>query len=322
MTMDPELFTHLDDTLDDSTTPTAVPPEARRWLAEQRLVHALLLAAQPRTAARGEATVASVLDRLERPDAAAQPLQLLRGGAGWRRWAVVAAAAALLSILLVRAFAPSEVPTAAAAMQRAVSVLGQDLDHRFQLTVDGIDGGEGRPRLHQEFELVSRPGMRFLVEGKLSFGTFQFGDFRCGCDGAQLWFQPANQLFRRAVPLAEAEKLLALMGNVLDLGYLDVHAFIERLPEQYELEVIGRQDDADGRRLLRIEARARPRDGTSPAADPMPQPGAGWLLFDEDSGMVVQFEFDVGAGHGGRQVVRFVHRGSAASGAVDYRRPW
>ena len=123
----------------------------------------------------------------------------------------------MLACVGVWAVLPASLPTAQAAVERAVKELARDVDRRFRLEMLGARASG------LEFLLVTRPGNHFRMDGKLAFGSL-FVQFRLGCDGQELWGLSANGAFRRAVPFAERERLkLPELDEVLGLGYLDVH---------------------------------------------------------------------------------------------------
>ena len=117
-----------------------------------------------------------------------------------------------------------------------------------------VTDASGRETMRDEFDLKMRPGMRLLITGKMGFGPFQSDDFRAGCDGSEAWVQGGPFGMKQALPLAQAEELVAKMGTVLDVGYLDVQALLERLPTDAELHTVERDTDDKGRKVLRIES--------------------------------------------------------------------
>lgn len=295
----------LDDTLADGPAPAEVPAEARPWLCQQRVLHGLLRALHTADAPAREARIARLLERLQAEEAQAKTPR--------RHWIAVAVAALLMAATSLWLWLPERLPTAEAAVQRAIGQLARDVDRRFRLEVQAIDG-EGQQQMQHEFALVTRPGARFRVDGKLAFGELKLGEWRIGCDGTELWVLPAHGLFRHAVPLAEQEPLMRGFAGVLDLGYLDVHRFVARLPEEHALQVVGRELQPDGRVLLRIEGAAR-----------VGQPASGrrWMLLcDEETGMVTRIEAESELANGLRHRLRFFYLGEEPSGLVDYQRPW
>ncbi|MBL8727885.1 MAG: hypothetical protein JNM25_05610 [Planctomycetes bacterium] len=291
-----ESWRELDDTLADGPAPVEVPAAARPWLAEQRLLHGLLRALHTADASARESRIAGILDRIDR-ERAARP----------QRWWLVAAAALVLAGFGVWLVLPARLPTAEAAMERVVAELARDVDRRFhvELVSTTVSGKE----LRFELPLVTRPGMRFRIDGKLPLGAFQLG-----CDGAELWWLSANGVFRRAGPLAERERLLQGLGDVLDLGYLDVHELVQKLPADFELAVVGRERTADGPQL-RIEAKRRTSDARARLR-------TAWLTCDEDSGMVTHLEVETDLGRGATRHLTLQYLGEEPAGLVDYRRPW
>ena len=300
----PDAWRELDDTLADGPSSAEVPAEARSWLAAQRTMHGLLRALHTGDPSAREGRIAAVLERI---DAEAAPA---RG-----RWALVAVAAALLACLGLWLQLPASLPTAEAAVQRAMAELGRDVARRFKLQLVTTDSKVKEP-MRQDFALVTQPGGRFRLDGKLSFGTMQFGEFRLGSDGTETWVTGGNGMFRRAVPMAERERLQQTLGEALDLGYLDVHDVVRRLPQDCELKVVAREQDAAGRSLLRIEA-SRKRQL------PRARLGKAELLCDEATGMIVRFEAELELVRAGiRRSVLLEYLGEEPPGLVDFGRPW
>lgn len=299
----PEAWRAFDDTLADEPAAGEAPAEARDWLADQRVMHGLLRALHSQDAAAREGRIAAVLARID-AGAAATPA---------RRWFAVAAAALLLATAGFWALLPSSLPTAAAAVERAVQALARDVAQRFHVEVVRT-GAAGRERARHEFELVASPGGRFRLDGRLGFGGLQFGEFALGCDGAELWALGGNGAFRLAAPLADKDRLQQRFGDVIELGYLDVHALVRRLPEDCELRVVAREAGPDGRPQLRIAAESR-------RADALPQLRSAWLLCDEATGMVTRMEIEAGDDAFHRRFV-LVHLGEQPAGLAAFGRPW
>jgi hypothetical protein len=290
----------FDETLADG--PLAPPPAAaREWLADQRSMHGLLRAMHQADAQSAELRVQRILDCID-----ARPREA-------RRWWLVAGAAAALCVSTLLLLLRGHLPEAEATVQRAAELLRQDVDRRFLLTTVGVDA-KGNERLRHEFELTARPGMRFFVTGSFSMGPLAV-DATFGCDGKMLWFRAGNeQQWRRSAPLAEASRLLAGMGDVLDLGYLDVQALVERLPQSFELRTVGRERGADGRQLLRIDAVGTPRR-------PDIQLRQASLWCDEDTGMIARIELEA-EGKRGRHRFTFESVGVVDVAPDLYQRPW
>jgi hypothetical protein len=303
-----EVWSELDDTLVDADAGAVadvgagqVPAAARAWLADQRFVHGLLRAMQQSDADAREARVAAIL-------AAARPPAAQRG------W-LVAAAALLVCAVAGMFWLPGRLPSAEAAVQRAAELLGQDVDRHFTMTATAV-GADGRARMHQEFDLTSRPGMRVLLSGNMTFGLMKLGDMSAGCDGTEFWWRGGpDGNFRGTRSLQQADKLLAGFGNVLDLGYLDVHALVERLPSTFELRTVGRERDAAGHSLLRIQPVGEPR-----------RPGVKLerfeLLVDEASGMITRIEVEAQGPGGSHHRFAFEYIGVVQLDPAAYRRPW
>lgn len=215
----PDAWRAHDETLADDRPAGAPPVEAKDWLADQRAMHGLLRALHSQDAAAREGRVAAILARIDAEAASAGP----------RRWFAVAAAALLLATLGFWAVLPASLPTAAAAVERAVGELARDVVRRFRVEVVR-NGADGRERARHEFELAASPGGRFRLDGRFGFGAVQLGEFTVGSDGAEVWGLGSNGTFKMASPVADAERLQQRLGDVIDLGYLDVHALVRRLP--------------------------------------------------------------------------------------------
>lgn len=312
-----EAWRELDDTLADGPSPATLPDEAKSWIAQQRVMHGLLRALHTADAAAREGRIATVLERID-----AEPVS------PHRRLLVVAAAAMVLGCFGLWCALPARLPTAEAAVGRAVAELARDVDRRFrlELVLSGSStktppvgdaeksAAPGTNVVRSQFSLVTRAGMRFRLEGKLAFGALDFGEIRVGSDGQELWLLSANGAFRRAAPLVEKERLLQGLGFVLDLGYLDVHALVQKLPTDFELRVVAREPGPAGRSLLRIEAeRSTKASGRRRSA---------WLWCDEISGMVTRIEVDTVDVRGTTRRLRMEYLGEEPPGLIDYRRPW
>ncbi|HEX5053972.1 MAG TPA: hypothetical protein VFZ65_19495 [Planctomycetota bacterium] len=300
----PDAWRDLDDTLADGPAPATVPDEARQWLGEQRFVHGLLRALHTADAAAREARIETLLDRIDH-EARVEPR---------RRWFLVAAAAALLATFGVWAALPEQLPTAEAAVQRAVTELAREVHRRFRLEIV-LTGANGKDTMRSELSLVTAPGKRFRLVGEFSFGSLQLGECRLGSDGEQLWFLPANPLFRGSEPLAQREHLMSRLGEVLDVGYLDVQELVKKLPEDFDLRVVGREVDAAGRSLLRIET-------SRPVSSAHAHLRSAWLLCDEESGMITRLEIESDLARGMSRRLHLEYLGEEPAGLVDYKRPW
>lgn len=311
----PDAWREFDDTLADGPSPASVPDQARVWLGDQRFMHGLLRALHTADAAGREGRIAQLLERIDSESAGAERGAPAVGAPrrAFAYWASVSLAAMLFAAAMLWWSLPASLPTADAAVSRAVAELSRDLNRRFHLEMLGTDR-TGKVMMRNEFALVTQPGNRFRIDGKLAFGNLQFGELRIGCDGSELWVLPANGLFRKAVPLSERERLMKGFGDVLDLGYLDVHELVEKLPNDFDLRVVGRETGTDGRSLLRIEATRR--------AGAKGKLKSAWLLCDEASGMVtrIEAEVDMGAGFGRKFTLQYL--GEESPGLVDYKRPW
>jgi hypothetical protein len=305
----PETWRALDETLADEPSAAgpgveAAPAAAKAWLGDQRFLHGLLRALHTQDAAARESRIDRILRRIDH-----EP----RREPTWR-WVGVALAALLLACVGIWAALPARLPTADAAVQRAVAELARDVARRYRLTV-AVEDARGKEHRRLDFALVAQPGGRFRVDGKLSFGTLQLGELRLGSDGKEAWVTGANGMFRHAAPLADRDRLMQLLGDVIDLGYLDVHDVVQRMSTDFDLQVAGRETAADGRSLLRIEAVRRRQFARAPLR-------TAWLLSDEATGLVRQLALEVEFPRGGSRRMELQYLGEEPDGLVDYRRPW
>ncbi len=276
-----ERWSEVDDTLQDDSV-AQVPSEARGWVAQQRFVHGLLRSLHGMDAASHEARVGAVMEAVR-----AEPAVRMRAVPRF----VAAAAAVLLAVAGWWLLQGDRMPSAEAAVARAASVLGEDVDRRFLLRIErkpepreqGTPNPPGLPGaafwLPTAFEMTTRPGRRFLATIEAMFGPIT-----CGCDGTTVWLRSESGIVPpRDVPLAEADALLARLGGPLELGYLDILGIVQRLPEGFELASTGRVGSIDGSQLVRIEATRLPES--------MHQRIQGVVLHcDEDTGMVTWIE--------------------------------
>jgi hypothetical protein len=305
----PDDWRELDDTLADGPAPADVPAPARAWLADQRAMHGLLRALHTQDAAAREARVEAILERIDGGAGTGAGVGEPRG-----RWLIVTAAALLLACAGVWLALPASLPTAAAAVQRVAHELARDVARRFQVTVSRV-GGRGKEVSEHRFALVVRPGGKFRVDGRVAFGGMQFGEFTAGSDGRELWVLGGNGMLRQAVPVEEREGLERRFGDVVDLGYLDVHDLVRRLPADFELAVVGRERSADGRDVLRI---ACTRKQTSPRA----KLTHAWLLCDEATGMITRLEAEAEFAGGGVRRLSMEYLGEEPSELAAFTRPW
>lgn len=310
-----------EDKVDDSSLPHAADGLDARDLAGQLFVHGVLIAAHPRRTVFNDDAVASIMAAV-----AAPPRRKNRHG-----WVHVAAAALLLCAFAWPFLFVENLPEARASVLRGAQLLGEDVDRRF--AVEAIAVSEhGVGQNHQQFQLTARPGKRFLVEGSLELGPIRFAAMRFGCDGRQVWFHSFGEQgsfgekgslgekgdlpeVRRAGPLDEAPSLLRGIGNVLDLGLLDVHSFVRELSDQFELETKARVTDSGGQRLLHVVAKGGPvRTGFRlHQAD---------LWCCERTGCIVRLEVRADDGFGRVQQLNFVDQGPMPVDASIYERPW
>jgi len=300
----------LDDTLADGPAPASLPNElpddARQWLAEQRTMHGLLRALHTADANAREGRVRAILTRIDGERATGHR----------RHWLSVAAAALLLATVGVWLALPPSLPTAEAAMARAVGELGRDVDRRFHVRLVSVPNPrKEREFVRHDFELVTRPGSRFLIDGRFAFGGMRVAEGRIGCDGEEVWVLPNNPAFRRSGPLSEREQLLEGLGDFLDIGYVDVHRIVQKLPGDFVLRTVGREVADDGSASLRIRAKRRRHRG-------LIQLRSAELLVDEPTGMVTRLEAELRVVTGGTRRLVIEYLGEATPGTVDYKKPW
>jgi len=303
----PDDWRELDDTIADGPAPAAVPDEARPWLSHQRLMHGLLRALHTQDAAAREGRIEQIFGRIDAEAATA----------GRRHGLLVAIAATLLAALGVWFMLPQSLPTAEAAVGRIVGEMARDIDRRFRVEVCRA-GADGQQLARHEFRLVTRPGMRFLVEGQIALGGANVGEIHIGCDGEELWLRPRKGRFRQVVPLARKEQLMKMLGDVLDLGYLDVHDLVRRLPEDFELRVVDRVRGDDGQDLLAVEASRRRKASKGPRR----RLRSAHLLYEEQTGMIRQIEVETIRASGNTHSFLLEYLGEGAGGDVDYSKPW
>lgn len=296
-----ERFGACDDSLVEDAPPPPAP--ARPWLAKQRFVHGMLRALNTADADAREARVQAVLAQLS-PTVRLWPRVLGPRVLGQR---VLAAAAALAVCALGYALWPSLVmPRAEAMVARAIASLDQPVDRAFELHIEVERNGRASER---RVDVVMRPGRLFLanLEGP-------FGQMRVGCDGERVWMKAKEGPFRFDVPYTEARRLSERLGDVLDLGYLDLDQLLRRLPQDTALRSVGRQDgcvrvEATGTVKLRhLELRAI------------------HMLVDDRTGMLRAIEAVATSPENTRSNVgarlHYRHVGDRELTADAYRRPW
>lgn len=292
----------LDDTLADGPAPADVPPEAARWLAEQRAMHGLLRALHTADAAARESRVERIMAGVDAAEVAGNR----------RHWGIVGVAAALLAGFVIFFALPDQLPTAEAAVDRIVAELGRDVDRRYRVMTRVVARGE--LQANHNFVLVTRPGSRFRIDGRFTFGGERRVPLRIGSDGNEVWILPGNGKLRQVLPLREQGRLRQKLDGVLDLVDVDVHSLLSRLPKQFRVEVVGRERK-NGVDLVRLEAR-RQIGARGSRLRSM------WLLYDERTGLVRHFGLRTGGNRGVLRVLRFDYLGEEPSGLVDYDRPW
>jgi hypothetical protein len=288
-------FGAVDDTLHDGDDATPeVPPQARPWCMQQRFVHGMLRALHTADAAAREARVQAVMRQV-----AARPMLTRR----------LVTAAAVLAAAALAVYAiwpdPARLPRAEAMVAKAIAALSAPVDREFALSIEVERGGR---RTTRDMQITLRPGRRFLVAAESPLG-----EFRAGCDGETVWFQPAATQFRTSVPLADARRLTERLGDVLDLGYLDLETLLRRLPQDTELRCVARV--RGGIKVAAIGAvKLRHLDVRSIE-----------MVVDDDTGLLRSIDAVAKAEGRTREVaarLQYRHVANHELGEAAYRRPW
>ncbi|HLQ37952.1 MAG TPA: hypothetical protein VK348_09130 [Planctomycetota bacterium] len=304
-------WSELDDTLVDAPSgpgePRAVSAAARQWLAEQWLLHGLLRALHGADAEAREQRVRAITERLG-PQANRPP-----------RWQVLLAAAALLLVMFVAMtkFGAGGPPSAEAAVVRAGDLLEQAVDRAFELTIFEERPNAERRRLGS-FELTTRPGMKFHLQGGLQMGPMRIGPLEIGCDGQEIWVVPvARNVPAMSRPLTRAKQVLANFSGILDVGYLDVQGLVRELPQGFELSVTGRERGSDGHQLLHVSATRLPEQPASKFG----KVDVVSLVCDESTGMVRQLEVHGRGSTGRSHAIVIDYLGPAELDTERYQKP-
>ena len=299
----------------DGDVPSSHDPAIASLRAEQQFVDALLRARRTPLATQ-ELTIASIMKQIDEPKQTT--LSWSRAQNSQHRPLMVLAASLLVGLLLWPALFSEPLPEAHASLARGAELLVDTVDRRFsvELSTRGKSGSESR----QDLVLTMRPGKRFLVSGPLELGPIHFASMQFGCDGKEFWFHApdADGAFaeiRRAGPLEEAPSVLRGIGNVLDMGLLDMRAFVSRLPEAFQLRTVKRSTDAQGRMLVHIEA-------TGGSARPGFHLQRAEVLCDEVTGAIVQLGVEADDGLGSSHRLRFVDEGPQPVYESVYAKPW
>jgi hypothetical protein len=304
---------HEDDDFQGGDAPPFQDAIAVEWAARQRFVDGLLRASKTPVDAN-ESSIDSILSRLDEPRA--MPLSWSRPQRNPHHISLVLAASLLAGLLLWPLMLPASLPEAHASVQRAAEVLGACVDRRFAIELRESDG-DG-PISAQALMLTVRPGRKFLVSGPLEMGPLRFSAMQFGCDGKDCWFdgqREGAEPVRREGPLVEAPSLLRGIGNTIDLGFLDMHSFVSKLPETFQLKTIGRSKDQGGNALVHVQATGGPER-------------AGFhlrraeIVVAEASGMIVRVDIDADDGLGEVQRIRFVDLGTQPVYDTVYQKPW
>lgn len=286
----------------------------REWIARQRFVDGVMRAVRTPQETQ-EATIASIMCRLD--DDRVAPLSWSRPQPKPHRMLLVLAASLLLGMFFWPAVFSEPLPEAHASVLRGASLLREDCERSFAVSLLTSSNGHTKPE--QKLELTMRPGRRFVVHGALQLGPIRFDEMRFGCDGNEFWFEApevgGSEQIRRAGPLEEAPSLLRGIGSVLDMGLLDVHAFVTQLPKSFALKTTKRSFDAHGRNLVHVEAtggQSRPGFCLQRAE----------VVCCEDSGTIVRLDVEGNDGLGTEHRLSFSDLGSRAANEKLYQRPW
>lgn len=289
-------------------------PNARQWVAEQRFVDGCLRAVRGDADAH-EDSIQSILARLDEPRS--MPLSWQRPQHKPHRTFLVLAASLLVGLLLWPALFGDPLPEAHASVLRGAMRLREDGERAFAVSL--ATSAHGHDNAAQQLELTMRPGRRFVVRGALQLGPIKFDDMRFGCDGNEFWFEAPQageiEPVRRAGPLDEAPSLLRGIGSVLDMGLLDVHAFVTQLPKNFALKTTKRTTDANGRHLVHVEASGAPaRTGFCLKRAE--------VVCCEETGTIVRLDVEGDDGLGTEHRLSFSDLGPRAADEKLYRRPW
>lgn len=299
----------------DGDGPSPQEPAAANWRAEQQFVDALLRARRTPLATQ-EQSIASILSRLDQPKTTS--LSWSRPQNRQHKPLLVLAASLLVGLLLWPAMFSEPLPEAHASIARGAELLGDSVDRRFsvELSTRSKNGSESS----QDLALTMRPGKRFLLSGPLELGPITFASMQFGCDGKEFWFHAPDTdgsfaEIRRSGPLEEAPSVLRGIGNVLDMGLLDMRAFVSRLPEAFQLRTVKRTTDARGRVLVHIEATGGP-------ARPGFHLQRAEVVCDEVTGAIVELGVVADDGLGSSHRLHFVDEGPQPVYESVYSKPW
>jgi len=286
----------------------------RDWIARQRFVDGVMRAVRTPTETQ-EATIRDIMSRLgdDRP----MPLSWSRPQPKPHRMMLVLAASLLVGMLFWPTVFSEPLPEAHASVLRGASLLREEGERCFAVSL--LTSSQGHAKPEQNLELTMRPGRRFVVHGALQLGPIRFDEMRFGCDGNEFWFEApapdASEPIRRAGPLEEAPSLLRGIGSVLDMGLLDVHAFVTQLPKTFALKTTKRTFDAYGRNLVHVEATGAPA-----------RPGfclqRAEVVCCEESGTIVRLDVEGNDGLGTEHRLSFSDLGPRVADDRLYRRPW
>ena len=304
---------HEDTDFQGGDAPSSKDPNAVEWAARQHFVDGLLRASKT-SADANERSIEAIFARLD--EKRAMPLSWARPQRRPHRFPLVLAASLLAGLLLWPVMLPSSLPEAHASVQRAAEVLGECVDRRFAVELEDLAGAGESSK--QELMLTMRPGRKFLMSGALEIGPLRFSSMQFGCDGQNCWFDALRtdgDAVRREGPLDEAPSLLRGIGNAIDLGFLDMHGFVSKLPENFQLKTVGRSKDQGGNALVHVQATGGPER-------------AGFhlrraeIVLAEASGMIVRVEIVADDGLGNVQRIRFVDKGTHPVYSTVYQKPW
>ncbi len=286
----------------------------REWTARQRFVDGVMRAVRTENATL-ETTIRGITSKLGDP----RPIALSWGRPQSKphRMLLVLSASLIVGMCFWPTVFGEPLPEAHASVMRGASLLREEGERCFAVSLQTSAHGHAKPM--QDLELTMRPGRRFVVHGALQLGPIRFDEMRFGCDGNEFWFEapqgPSGEPIRRAGPLEEAPSFLRGIGSVLDMGLLDVHAFVTQLPKTFALKTTKRSQDAYGRCLVHIEATGAPA-----------RPGfclkRAEVVCCEESGTIVRLDVSGNDGLGTEHQLRFSDLGARAADERLYRRPW
>ncbi len=285
-------------------------PTCRRrrstWLAEQRFVHGLLRAlhtADPAARERGS-------------PASSNASTSTNGRATARRhWLLVAAAALLLAVFGIWWSLPASLPTAEAAVQRAAEQLARDVDRRFRVVASA------RPSAAANCAATSSrwwcgPAAASASTASSASAASPSASCTPGATATSCGSRPATACSATPVRWPNANACSSASARCSTSATSTSSELVRKLPADFELRVVGRQLDADGRTQLRH------RGGVG-ARRPARQAALGAAECDEATGMVTRLDVEcAGPSPAVRRRSELRYLGEEPPGLVDYQRPW